>query len=258
VAIAAAAKMLTSHLREVPALPENDIGIKNLIHLFKSNKEIRSGALAFTMFESIEATLSLLIFSLAKDFYGPVSSVPNVIGGVAIYAAMVISRFIASHLQKKGILNAKQTLISSFAALGLGTSMFAAAGISPVGLIGAALAFMGSANTFAPLYNVTSKNNPNKSSEISLIFFTTTTLAALSTTILGAVIDITGSKQIGFIVPFVAILGALYLAKYVFKDMPILKKLNPRNASAKGKKQKTMPQEQQEGPTDFNNPQPQN
>ena len=62
----------------------------------------------------------------------------------------------------------------------------------------------------------------------------------------------------GFIVPFVAILGALYLAKYVFKDMPILKKLNPRNASAKGKKQKTMPQEQQEGPTDFNNPQPQN
>ncbi len=254
VAIAAAAKMLTSHLREVPALPENDIGIKNLIRLFKTNKDIRSGALAFTMFESIEATLSLLVFSLAKDFYGAASSVPNVIGGVAIYAAMVLSRFIASQLQKKGVLNGKQTLIASFAAMGLGTTLFAAAGISPLGLIGAALAFMGTANTFAPLYNVTSQRNPNKSSEISLIFFTTTTFAALSTTLLGAVIDATGSQQTGFIVPFAAILGALYLAKYVFKDMNLFKKIQ----SGKIKEKSAGQNKGQVNPTDINNPQPQN
>jgi uncharacterized protein with PQ loop repeat len=114
-----------------------------------------------------------------------------------------------------------------------GSVLFAAGGVSFLGFLGAALAFIGTSNFLPPLYNVTSKRNPGNSNEISLLFFTMSTLALLSTMILGAVIDIFGIKS-AFIVPIVSLLTGLYLSKHVFdlsfiQNMKLPKKRNKTN-----------------------------
>jgi len=238
IALAAAIRMGTAKLREVPSLPENNISVKNLIKIISSNKQIRKGAAAFIMFESFEATLSLLLFALAKEHYGPLSSLPNAIGGVAIYAAMVAGRMIASNLQRKGILDGKKTLGLSLAAMALGTTIFTISGISLPGLLGAALAFMGESNAFAPLYNVTSKKNPNKSSEISLIFFGTSSLALISTILLGSIIDMAGSQKAGLIVPLLTVAASIYFSNYILRDLKIFEKLR-KKLNLKSKVSKT-------------------
>ncbi len=219
----AALKMFSAKLRDLHITEESNLSPLTLWKTFKTNGNIRNGAAAFIMFESFEATLSLLLFQMAKAHYPAASDIPGILGGVAIYGAMALSRYIVGKLQKQEVLNGPQTYLLSAAAAITGLVTFALGGISTAGLFGAALAFMGTSNFFPPLYSATKNRSPEKAGEISLIFFTATTLAALSTMVLGAVIDATGSTFAGFAVPLASIIAGLAFSSYVLRDSPAFK-----------------------------------
>ena len=205
--------------KDVP-LPETkgDNGLKALVNLFLKDKEARKAALSFALIEGGELTTSLLVFSMAQEHYGVLSDMPNILGGVLIYSAMGAARLICGELQKRGILSSTATYKISGALAVSGLSAFAIGGISPLGLTGAAMFFIGDANLFPPLLNATLKGRGEKAANTTLLIFSFSSAAAIGGTVLSLVSGLTGSLQAAVLVPFVFTGGALVLAQSIFKN----------------------------------------
>lgn len=203
--------------KDVP-LPETkgDNGIKALARLFINDKEARKAALSFAMIEAGELTTSLLVFSLAQEHYGVLSDMPNILGGVLIYAAMGAARLICGELQKRGILSSNSTYkISGALAVG-GLSALALGGMSPLGLAGAAMFFIGDANLFPPLLNATLKGRGDKAANTTLLIFSLSTAAAIGGSVLSLVSSALGSLQAAVLVPFMFTGGAMLVGSTIF------------------------------------------
>jgi hypothetical protein len=196
----------------------NIIGLRNLISLFRNNKEIRNSTLAYMFIETLDVSLSILVFELAKNSYGATSNIPAAIGGVAIYAAMALGRAIASYLQNRKTIDEKSTYIASavLSLLGIagfftGFFIFDAAIAS---FVSAGAAFVGIANFTAPLMNATSTRNGH-SEEIGLSFMTIGTAAIIPILTLGALIDT--SPMLVFIIPAAALAGILFFGRHILQ-----------------------------------------
>lgn len=203
--------------KDVP-LPEakGDNSIKALARLFLNDKDARKAALSFAMIEAGELTTSLLVFSLAQEHYGLLSNMPNILGGVLIYAAMGAARLICGELQKRGILSSNSTYkISGALAVG-GLSALALGGMSPLGLAGAAMFFIGDANLFPPLLNATLKGRGEKAANTTLLIFSFSTAAAIGGSVLSLASNILGSLQAAVLVPFMFTGGAMLLGSTIF------------------------------------------
>lgn len=220
----AAGSMLKSDFKEVPVEKSKPTeALINLINLFKTDKTVRRSALTFALIEAGELTASLLLFSLAQEHYGALSDMPNILGGVLIYAAMALARTVCGELQKRG-LTSKNTYKASAALVVSGLTLFGLKGISPLGLTGAAMFFIGDANLFPPLLNETLKGRSSQAANISLLLFSLSTLAAGGGWVLSFVTDITGSLQAAILVPAAFSGTALALASRLFRQ----KKADPQ------------------------------
>ncbi len=205
--------------KDVP-IPESkgDNGLKALAQMFLKDKDARKAALAFAMIEAGELTTSLLVFSLAQEHYGVLSDMPNILGGVLIYAAMGAARLICGELQKRGILSSNSTYKISGALAAGGLSALALGGMSPLGLAGAAMFFIGDANLFPPLLNATLKGRGEKAANTTLLIFSFSSAAAIGGTVLSLAGNILGSLQAAVLVPFMFTGGAMILGKSLFKN----------------------------------------
>ena len=214
---AAMVTMMKGNYKDVP-MPKEQKGsaIQGLVDVFKQDPDARKAAGSFAFIEAAELTTSLLVFSMAQEFYGPLSNIPSILGGVLIYATMGAARLACGELQNRGILSSLRTYnISTKLALG-GLGLFALGGISPLGLTGAAMYFVGDATLFPPLLNTTLKGKGDKTANITLLIFSFSTLAAAGGYILGLVSDLSGSLQFAVAVPLSFFVSALALAKPIF------------------------------------------
>ena len=214
---AALVTMMKGNYKDVP-MPKEQTGnpLKGLVDVFKTDGDARKAAGSFAAIEAAELTTSLLVFSMAQEFYGPLSNIPNILGGVLIYTTMGLARMACGELQKRGILTSLGTYRVSSALTLSGLGMFALGGISPVGLLGATMYFVGDANLFPPLLNTTLKGKGDKTANITLLIFSVSTLAACGGYVLGLVSDLAGSLQFAVVVPISFLVTALSLAKPVF------------------------------------------
>ena len=214
------------NFRDVP-LPESkeDGGVKGLVEMFFKDAEARKAAISFSLIEAGELTLieagelttSLLVFSMAQEHYGALSDMPNILGGVLIYTAMGLARALCGELQKRGILSSTSTYKISGGLVLSGLTLFALEGISPLGLTGAALFFIGDANLFPPLFNAALQGRGEKAANTTLLIFSFSVAAAAAGTLLSFVSDLTGSLQVAVLVPVALSGGALALAQSIFK-----------------------------------------
>ena len=214
---AAVISMMKGNYKDVP-MPKEEKGsaLKGLVDVFKNDSDARKAAGSFAFIEAAELTTSLLVFSMAQEFYGPLSNIPNILGGVLIYTTMGLARMVCSELQKRGFLSSLSTYkLSGALALG-GLTLFALGGISPLGLTGAAMYFVGDATMFPPLLNTTLKGKGDKAANITILIFSFSTLAAAGGYVLGVVSSLTGSLQFAVIVPLAFLGSALALAKPIF------------------------------------------
>lgn len=214
---AAVISMMKGNYKDVP-MPKEQKGspLKGLADVFKNDPDAKKAAGSFAFIEAAELTTSLLVFSMAQEFYGPLSNIPNILGGVLIYTTMGLARMACGELQKRGILSSLGTYrLSGSLALG-GLSLFAMGGISPLGLAGAAMYFVGDANMFPPLLNTTLKGKGDKTANITLLIFSFSTLAASGGYILSLVSTLAGSLQFAVIVPIAFLGSALALARPIF------------------------------------------
>lgn len=215
--IMAVRSIFKGNYKDVP-IPESkgDNSLKALVNLFLTDKEARKAALAFAMIEAGELTTSLLVFSMAQEHYGVLSDMPNILGGVLIYTAMGLARLMCGELQKRGILSSDSTYKISGALAVSGLSAFALGGISPLGLTGAAMFFIGDANLFPPLLNATLKGRGEKAANTTLLVFSLSTLAAIGGSVLSLASSLLGSLQAAVLVPIVFTGSAMLLAKSIF------------------------------------------
>lgn len=206
------------NFKDVP-LPETkeDGGIKGLVKMFLKDSEARKAAISFALIEAGELTTSLLVFSMAQEHYGALSDMPNILGGVLIYSAMGLARALCGELQKRGILSSNSTYKISGGLVLSGLTLFALEGISPLGLTGAALFFVGDANLFPPLFNAALKGRGEKAANTTLLIFSFSVAAAAGGTVLSFVSDLAGSLQVAVLVPVAFSGGALVLAQSIFK-----------------------------------------
>lgn len=206
------------NFRDVP-LPESkeDGGLKGLVEMFFKDAEARKAAISFALIEAGELTTSLLVFSMAQEHYGALSDMPNILGGVLIYTAMGLARALCGELQKRGILSSTSTYKISGGLVLSGLTLFALEGISPLGLTGAALFFIGDANLFPPLFNAALQGRGEKAANTTLLIFSFSVAAAAAGTLLSFVSDLTGSLQVAVLVPVALSGGALALAQSIFK-----------------------------------------
>ena len=214
---AAVISMMKGNYKDVP-MPKDQKGsaVKGLVDVFKQDPDARKAAGAFAFIEGAELTTSLLVFSMAQEFYGTLSNIPNILGGVLIYTTMGAARMACAELQKRNLLSSLSTYkISSGLALG-GLTLFALGGISPLGITGAAMYFVGDATLFPPLLNTTLKGKGDKTANITLLIFSFSTLAALGGSILGLVSDLSGSLKFAVTVPIAFLGSALALVRPIF------------------------------------------